>query len=83
MRTVCGTGERQRMRRGELGARREGEQAGGKAEGGRGKAGVSTHHAPGISYLKFSRSAPQKPLQAANKDAPGRTFEDALRGRTF
>lgn len=50
-----------------------GGREGGKTEGGREKAGVSTHHAPGISYLKFGRSAPQKPPYSANKDAHLRT----------
>lgn len=67
--TTCGMADRQLMRSGEWGAQREG----GETEGGREKAGVSTHHAPGISYLKFGRSAPQKPPCSASKDAHLRT----------
>lgn len=53
---------------------------GGKTEGGWERAGVSTHHAPGISYLKFSRSAPQKNLPTL----PTRTHQGAcLRTRSF
>lgn len=43
------------------------------------KAGVSAHHAPGISYLKFShRNLPR----SASEDAPRLTFGDARRART-
>lgn len=53
---------------------------GGKTEGGWARAGVSTHHAPGISYLKFSRSAPQKNLPTL----PTRTHQGAcLRTHSF
>lgn len=53
---------------------------GGKTEGGWERAGVSTHHAPGISYLKFSRSAPQKNLPTL----PTRTHQGAcLRTHSF
>ena len=51
----CGMGERQQMVK-------ESVELRGR-EGGWEKAGVSAHHAPGISYLKFSRSAPLKPPQ--------------------
>lgn len=68
-----------------LGARRvsgsERGGGGGKTEGGgeRERAGVSTHHAPRISYLKFSRSAPQKNLPTL----PTRTHQGAhVGGRT-
>lgn len=62
--------------KGECGAQREGGK-----EGGWEKAGVSARHAPGISYLKFSRSAPLKPPQrtAHRRQREERTFEDALR----
>lgn len=45
-------------------------------------AGVSAHHTPGISYLKFARRATETFLCTATQDAPGRTFRDALRRRT-
>lgn len=44
-------------------------------------AGVSAHHTPGISYLKFARRATETFLCTATQDAPGRTFWDALRER--
>lgn len=68
-------------KRGELRAR-EGGGRGGQKEGGceTQQACPLTHHAPGISYLKFSLSAPQKPFHTANKDAPGRSF--SYQGRT-
>lgn len=55
-----------------------------RREGERKKAGVSTHHAPGISYLKFSRSAPQKTLPTLpTRTHQGARFEDALRGHSL
>lgn len=49
----------------------EGEGRGGEAGA---KAGVSAHHAPGISYLKFShrKEAPR----AAEHDATGRASDE-------
>lgn len=74
-------GEVANVEKGELGTQKGGR---GGTEGGRVRESQGeqacplSHHAPGISYLKFSRSVPQKPFHTANKDAPGRTFQDAL-----
>lgn len=37
---------------------------------------VHSLHAPGISYLKFSLSAPRRPFHSANKDAQIRAHLD-------
>lgn len=55
------------MVRGSRGRESIQEERDGGREGEREQACPFTHHAPGISYLKFSRSAPLKPFRTANK----------------
>lgn len=73
---LYGMGERQQMRKEESWELKEGRER--RTEGGRVRetqqACPLSHHAPGISYLKFRLSAPQKPFHTANKDALGRSF---------
>lgn len=62
--------------------RRPNEERRGRAVRGGGRARESRRvpqHAPGISYLKFSLSAPRKPFHTVHRDASGRA-EPALGG---
>lgn len=75
VRAVMGEREREQMR-GRREERREGGRAGRRKNRGRVRESRRVHSTCArqrISYLKFSRSAPHKPLHAANEDASGRT----------